>query len=223
MNSIKGAKIDICEVGKRLYSRNFVASSDGNISVRISDERFLITPTGVSKGFMTPNDIVVISRDGSSAGRRLPSSEYKMHLKIYESRGDSNAVVHAHPPFSTAFSVAGISMDKLILPEIAISVGFIPLVKYENPSSEELANAVGKASKVYDAMLLENHGVVTIGSDVLDAYYKMEQVEHSFKIYLIAKLLGKVNEVPVDKIEELFKLFSPPRCIKEELKGYRIG
>ena len=201
-------RILLCEVGKRVYSKGFVAANNGNFSVRISKEKYLITPTGVSKGNMNPEDMVLLFPDGKFVGRKSPSSEYKMHLQIYNNREDIYAVVHAHSPFATAFCVAGLSLEEHVLPEVIVTLGQIPLVKYKTPSSEELAEIVGESAREHDAMLLENHGVVTIGIDLWSAYYSLERVEHAAKIISIARSLGGVQSIPESDLDELFRTFS---------------
>jgi len=210
----KEIRIQLCEVGKRVYSKGFVAANDGNFSARLGTDNYLITPTNISKGFMNPEDIVLLTQEGKPIGNKKPSSEYKMHLGIFKNRQDVNAIVHTHPPFSTAFGITRISIEKYVLPEVIATLGIIPLIKYETPSTQALADTVAKASKKYDAMLLESHGLVTIGSDLWDAYYKHERVEHTFKILYYAKTLGIVKVIPPEKVKELFQAYSVSNHIK---------
>ena len=178
-------KEDIVEVGRRIYNLGFVAANDGNISVRVGDDEILTTPTGVSKGFMTPDMIIRVDMAGNKLeGELNPSSELKLHLEVYKQRPDVRAVLHAHPPVATAFAVAGIPLDKPVLPEIVISLGRIPIAKYATPSTEELPASVRPYLEDHDAVLLENHGALTVGSNLFNALFKMEQIEHFAKISL---------------------------------------
>lgn len=178
-------KEDIVEVGRRIYNLGFVAANDGNISVRVGDDEILTTPTGVSKGFMNPDMIIRVDMAGNKLeGELKPSSELKLHLEVYKQRPDVRAVLHAHPPVATAFAVAGIPLDKPVLPEIVISLGRIPIAKYATPSTEELPASVRPYLEDHDAVLLENHGALTVGSNLFNALFKMEQIEHFAKISL---------------------------------------
>lgn len=197
-------KQDIVEVGKRMYQRGYVASNDGNISARLDENKFLVTPTGVSKGFMKPEDLIVVNIDGKVlSGIKKPSSEVFMHLQVYKDRPDVNSVCHAHPPYATGFAVAGIPLDKCILPEVIITLGSIPLIKYGTPGTEELYSPVTKLLKDYDAFLLANHGALTIGTDVINAYHKMETVEHFAHIAFIAQQLGYPNTLSKEQVQKL--------------------
>lgn len=200
---------DICEVGRRIYAKGFVASNDGNISVRIGENEFLTTPTGVSKGYMTPDMILKVDLDGrkiAGAADLKPSTEIKMHLDVYKHRPDVRAVVHAHPPVATAFAVAGIPLDKPVLPEIIISLGAVPIARYGTPSTEEIPLAVREYLDKYDAVLLENHGALTMGTDVYNAFYKMESIEHFAKISLAARQLGGERVLPCEEVEKLLQI-----------------
>ena len=184
-------RADIVEVGRRLHGRAYVASNDGNISVRLSDDRLLTTPKGVSKGFMTPDMIVATDLEGRKVGGEGdPSSEILMHLAVYQNRPEVMAVVHAHPPAATGFAVAGIPLDRAVLAEVVTTLGSIPIVEYGTPSTSELAEAVRKYIRAHDGLLLANHGALTIAGDVFAAYYKMETIEHFARISLVARLLG---------------------------------
>lgn len=200
-------KQDIVEVGRRIWLRGYVAANDGNISVRLGPDEFLCTPTGVSKGFMTPEMIIKVNGDGQPlSGSLKPSSEIKMHLGVYRDRPDVGAVVHAHPPVSTAFAVAGIPLVKQVLPEVIISLGEIPLAEYGTPSTEEIPRAIAKYLANHDAFLLENHGALTVGTDVYSAYHKMETMEHFAMISLAARQLGDDRELGADRVTELMKV-----------------
>jgi L-fuculose-phosphate aldolase len=197
---------DIVEIGRRLWLRGFVASNDGNISVRIADDRVLMTPTAVSKGFMTPDMMVITDMDGtlvSGAPGRKPSSEIKMHLVAYRQRPDVKAVVHAHPPLATGFAVAGIPLDRAVLAEVITTLGSIPIADYATPSTQELPDAVKPYVKAHDGLLLANHGALALGADLFGAYYKMETIEHFARISLVARQLGRENLLSRDEVARL--------------------
>jgi len=200
-------KKEIVEVGQRIYNRGYVASNDGNISVRLDENRVLITPTGVSKGFMKPEDLIIVDMDGKMiSGNKKQSSESNMHLQIYKDRPDIKSVCHAHPPYSTAFAVAGIPLDKMVLPEVVIALGTIPIVEYGTTGTEELYGNIAKYIQDYDAFLLENHGALAIGNSVLNAYHKLETLEHAAKIQFFAHQLGRVNTIPDAEVTKLINL-----------------
>jgi len=197
-------RADIVEAGRRMYSRGYVASNDGNISARLDDERLMTTPKSVSKGFMTPDMMVVVDYGGNKvSGDRDASSELPMHLEIYRNRPDVNGVVHAHPPTATGFAVAGIPLTRAVLAEVITTLGSIPIAEYGTPSTAELPEAVRKYIKAHDGMLLANHGAVTCGPSVLAAYYKMETIEHFAKISLVARLLGRENLISREEVQRL--------------------
>ena len=191
-------------MGRRLHSRAYVASNDGNISVRLSDDRLLTTPKGVSKGFMTPDMIVTTDLQGRKvAGDRDPSSELLMHLAVYQNRPEVMAVVHAHPPAATGFAVAGIPLDRAVLAEVVTTLGSIPIAEYGTPSTPELADAVRKYIRAHDGLLLANHGALTIADELFAAYYKMETIEHFARISLVARLLGGERMLSREEVNRL--------------------
>ncbi len=200
-------RADIVEVGRRLYARAYVASNDGNISVRLDDSRLITTPKSVSKGFMTPDMMVIVDYDGKKlSGEREPSSELPMHLEVYRNRPDVNAVVHAHPPTATGFAVAGIPLTRAVLAEVITTLGSVPIAAYGTPSTKELPDAVRKYIKAHDGLLLANHGAVTCCKTVMSAYYKMETIEHFARISLVARQLGGeylLSRNEVDKLQGL--------------------
>ena len=197
-------RAEIVEAGRRMYDRGFVASNDGNISARLDEKRLMTTPKSVSKGFMTPDMMVVVDYDGKKvSGDRDASSELPMHLEIYRNRPDVNGVVHAHPPTATGFAVAGIPLTRAVLAEVITTLGSIPIAEYGTPSTAELPEAVRKYIKAHDGMLLANHGAVTCGPSVMAAYYKMETIEHFAKISLVARLLGREHLISRDEVERL--------------------
>jgi L-fuculose-phosphate aldolase len=197
----------ILHVGKRMYDRGYVAANDGNISVRLSDDRLLATPSGMSKGFMTRADLVVTDMAGEKiSGKRNPTSEVKMHIRAYELREDIRAVVHAHPPYATAFSVVAVPLAGCILPEVIVSIGSVPLTQYATPSTEEVPRSIEDVVRRHDAFLLRNHGAMTVGKDVLGAYHKLETVEHFAKITFIARHLGRINPLGDDEVQKLMEV-----------------
>jgi len=207
MNSSFSIKKEICEVGKRIYNRGYVAANDGNISVRLDSDRILCTPTGVSKGYLTEGMLAVCDLEGKQiSGSVSISSEIRMHLEIYKLRDDIFSVVHAHPPTATGFAVAGIELTKCVLPEVIVSLGGVPLAEYGTPGGVDIVEPMKPLLKNYDAILMANHGVVTLGSHVMDAHFKMETVEHFAKIALVATQLGSVNTLSNKDVDELIQL-----------------
>jgi L-fuculose-phosphate aldolase len=197
---------DIVEVGKRLWTRGFVASNDGNISVRFAPDRLLVTPASVSKGFMSVDMMVVTDLDGKvvqAPPGRKPSSEIQMHLVAYRERPDIGAVVHAHPPLSTGFAVAGMPLDRAVLAEVVTTLGSIPIAQYGTPSTRELAESVAPYVKAHDGLLLANHGALALGKDLFAAYYKMETIEHFARISLVARILGRENLLSREEVDRL--------------------
>lgn len=202
-------KQEICEIGKRIYNKGMVAANDGNISVKLNDHEFLCTPTGVSKGFMTPEFICKVDENGkvlqANAGYR-PSSEIKMHMRVYKERPDVQSVVHAHPLYATTFAIAGIPLTQPIMPEAVIALGCVPIAEYGTPSTEEIPDAVSKYLPYYDAVLLENHGALTYSDSLLAAYHKMESVEFYAQLLYQAKMLGGPKELSKSQVERLYEV-----------------
>lgn len=196
----------ICEVGRRMYEKNFVASNDGNISVRLAANRILTTPTGVSKGFMTPESMVIVDLEGRALSAGKPSSEIPMHLFVYRERPDVQAVVHAHPLHATGFAAAGLSLEDCVTAEIIVTLGSIPLAPYGTPSTPKLPETLRPFIHHNDAFLLANHGAVTVGKDLWDAYYKMERLEHYAHIIFISRQLGGEKILPKEQVQELLAL-----------------
>ena len=197
-------RAEIVEAGRRLYARGFVASNDGNISARLDESRLITTPKSVSKGFMTPDMMVIVDHEGKKvSGDRDPSSELPMHLEIYRNRPDVHAVVHAHPPLATGFAVAGIPLTRAVLAEVVTTLGSIPIAEYATPSTEELPAAVRKYVKAHDGLLLANHGALALAGDVMAAYYRMETIEHFAKISLVARTLGRENLLSRGEVDRL--------------------
>lgn len=207
MSDEKRLRAEICEAGRRLYARNMVASNDGNITARLKDGHILATPTGVSKGSISPDMICKLNAEGEQLeGYLSPSSEIRLHLHCYRRRPDVHAVAHAHPPKATGFALAGLPLDELTLPETIVSFGCIPLAPYATPGGEKLPQSIDHLIESCDAILLANHGAVTVGGSPMDAYYKMETLEHTAHITWVAKTLGGVKELTNQEARELLEL-----------------
>jgi L-fuculose-phosphate aldolase len=182
---------EICLVGRWMYEREYIVACEGNLSVRLSDNRVLTTPTCMNKGMLEPEDLVVVDLDCRHvAGERKASSEILMHLLFYRLRPDVQAVCHGHPVTATGFAAAGRALDQALLPEVVIGLGKIPLVRYGTPGTPDLSAMIEPFVEHYDALLLANHGVVTCGPDLLTSFYRMETVEHTAKITLAAENAG---------------------------------
>ena len=192
MKSERQHREDIVRFGRMLHQRGYVAATDGNLSVRLDHETVLSTPTGMSKGMLEPEDLVVVDMKGKRVtGRRQVSSEIGMHLLVYSLRPDTHGIVHAHPPTATGYAAAGLPLNQALVSEIVLSLGCIPIARYATPGTPELVQALEPLVPQYDAILMANHGVVTYGEDVTRAYMKMETVEHFAKIALVSHLLGR--------------------------------
>ena len=195
---------EIVRYGRMLHEHGFVAAMDGNLSVRLKEDRVLVTPTCVSKGAMRPADMVIVDMDGKKVvGRRNVTSEIGMHLLIYRTRPDIQAIVHAHPPTATGFAAAGIPLTEPLVCEVVMGLGCIPLARYGTPGTSELAQTLEPFVPEYDAILMSNHGVVAYGDTLEHAYMKMETVEHFAQIALVTHLLGRqqpLKEVDIEKL-----------------------
>jgi L-fuculose-phosphate aldolase len=195
---------EIVRIGKLLHQRGYIAACDGNISVRLDQQRVLVTPTGMSKGAMQSSDLVIVDMEGRKLkGRREVTSEIGMHLLIYRMRPDVGGVVHAHPRTATGFAAAGIPLDKPLVCEVVIGLGQIPLAPYGTPGTPELARTLEPLVPDYDAILMANHGVVSYGSDLQSAYMKMETVEHFAQITLITRMLGQQQLLECGDLDKL--------------------
>ena len=200
-------KKQICEVGHKIYAAGFVAANDGNISVKYSDNEYYCTPTGVSKGDLTPDMIIKVDANGKKLeGKLNPSSEIKMHMRVYQQRPDVFAVVHAHPPVATAFTVANVPLDQYILPEAVLTIGTLPTCEYGTPSTMEIPESLSPYLQNHDAFLLKNHGALTVGNTLTKAFFLMEEVEFNAKICKYARELGGVDEIPCEQLEKLMEL-----------------
>jgi L-fuculose-phosphate aldolase len=195
----------IVEIGKLVYQKGWVASNDGNISYRLDQARILCTPTGISKGMMTPDDLIICDMYGNKIeGKRERTSEILMHLTIYSMRPDVRAVVHCHPPVATGFAVAGRPLNLAILPEVIIGLGCVPLAEYGLPGTPALTDGMAPYIPKYDALLMANHGAVCYGEDLWKAYFKMETLEHTARIALVSEMLGGPKVLPREEVDKLF-------------------
>lgn len=202
-------RVEMVRIGRLMFEKGWIAANDGNISARLPDEegagRLLATPTGVCKGMMEPEDLIVTDLAGNKIrGTRERTSEMEMHTTIYHTRPDINAVVHAHPPAATGFAVAGRALNVGILPEVIVCLGAIPLAEYGEPGTPALSDGMLPYLPKFDALLLANHGAVAYASDLLRAYHRLETVEHSARITLVAELLGGAKVLPRREIKKLF-------------------
>jgi L-fuculose-phosphate aldolase len=195
---------EIVVVCRRLYERGLIAGPDGNVSVRIAADRILVTPAGMSKVDVQEHDLVELTLDGQHVrGTRRASSEVAMHLRAYRRRTDVHAVVHAHPPVATGFAVAGESFAACVLPEMIFQVGWVPLVPYATPGSEALADRFEPFLANHDAFLMANHGATTLGPSLVVAHQRMESLEHTARILLAARALGRVNTLAPRDVDAL--------------------
>jgi len=188
-----------------IYEKQFVAAQDGNISVRLPDGSIMCTPTRCNKGFVKAEDMIVIDSKGNKLrGERKASSEIAMHLLIYDLRPDVKAVVHAHPAHATAYAAAGIPLNKALISEVVLSLGCVPLTQYGTPGTPELTDALKPYIPNFDALLLANHGVVTYGTDLEDAFNRMDTVEHFAKISVYTRILGQERLLTSEDVEKLW-------------------
>jgi len=190
-----------------MYERGYVVASEGNMSIRAGDNKVLVTPAGKNKGELKIGDLVTVDLKGKKvSGQLKPSSELLMHLFVYQKRKDINAAVHAHPPYSLAFACAHLPLAKSLLPEIIMFLGEIPLTPYATPSTEEVPLSLAPYIQKHNAFLLENHGVLTLGKDISEAYSRLEMVEHLAEVCILSKLLGKSKELSLKSLKKLEKL-----------------
>ena len=197
---IKPKLVEICH---RLYAKGFVTATDGNVSARLENGNILTTRSSINKGMVTENDLVEVTAAGEKVGVGQPSTELGMHLFIYHHRPDVQAVVHAHPTYATGFAAARLALDRCVFPEVIVGLGAIPLAEYATPSTEEVAQSLAPFVHTSNAILLANHGVVTYGPDLLDAYFKMEKVEHAAHITFVARMLGGEYTLSDEDVKKL--------------------
>jgi L-fuculose-phosphate aldolase len=203
----------IVEIHRRLYELGFSVANDGNTSVRVDRKRFLVTPMDLPKARLTPEQIVMVDSDGNPVGANShpPSSERALHVAIYRARPDVQAIIHAHPPYAIACTLAGVSLSDYFLPEVIVSLGEIPTVPYATPSTKELAELAAGEIKKHDALILARHGTVTVGRTLDDAMDRLERVEHTAKIAAIARSMGTVTPLSKVEVERLLEISHPPQ------------
>lgn len=207
--NIEQIKLQICDVCHKCWQLGWVAANDGNVSARLEDGTFLATPTGMSKSDITPELLVHIDAEGNvldSVNGLRPSSEIKMHLRCYQKRPDVWSVIHAHPPGATGFAVAHKAMDMYNMIEDVAVIGSVPLTPYGTPSTVEVPNAIEPYLEEHDVMLLENHGALAVGSDVMTAFFRMESLELWAKITINAVILGGSIDISKENITKLINL-----------------
>src|ERR1035441_6892073 len=195
---------DICQIGRLVFQKGWVAANDGNITIRLGAGRILATPTGVCKGMMQPDDLIIVDMKGTKiSGRAQGTTEIAMHTTVYGLRPDIKAVVHAHPPVATGFATAGRQLNLALLPEVIIGLGCVPLADYGLPGTDALTEPMLPLIPKFDALLMANHGAVCYGEDVFKAYFKMETMEHFARIQLVAELLGGPKVLPRTEVDKL--------------------
>jgi len=217
--TIGGSIVQVCRL---MYARGLIAATDGNVSARLDAERLITTPSGQCKGLLTVEDLIITDMSGRQLRPRAgsnglrPSAELRLHLEVYRQRKDVNAVVHAHPPITTALTVAGVSLAPCILPETLVTLGTIVTTEYATPTSAQGPEVIRDLILDHDALVLDRHGAVTVGAGVLDAYAKMEKVENTAVVLATARQLGKVKTLPLDEIRRLTAMrrayLGPGRC-----------
>jgi L-fuculose-phosphate aldolase len=202
---------EILRIGRLLWERGYVAATDGNISARLGSDRLLVTASGHSKGFLTASHVILLDLDGRPAGGyrgrgQRPSSEILMHLEVYRQRPEVQAVIHAHPPLATAFSIAGVSLARCVIPEVIVTLGGIPTTGYATPSTDEVPESIRHAIQHYDAIIMSHHGSLTVGRDLWEAYLRLEKVEHTAQITLAAHQLGRVSTLSPGAVAQLAEM-----------------
>ena len=207
MQNLHKIKQDICDIGRRIYARQFAAANDGNITVRVSENEVLCTPTLHCKGFLKPDDIALVDMTGKQiSGRKKRSSEALLHLEIYKQREDIKSVVHCHPPHATAFAIAREPIPQCILPEVEVFLGDVPITKYETPGGQEFADTIIPFVHRTNVMILANHGTVSYGESVEQAYWWTEILDSYCRMLMLAKQLGNVSFLSGKKSQELLDL-----------------
>src|SRR3990172_2522265 len=218
MPSEDALRAEIVRVARLMHANEFVDGASGNLSARLDADHLLATPSGLAKGFLEPEQLIVVDLRGELArglpGLR-PTSELLMHLEAYRRRPDVNAVIHAHPITSVALSIAGVSLAECVIPEAVVILGLVPTTPYATPSSEENQRAISEVILGHDALILQYHGTLTVGRDVMDAYLRLETLEHTAKIVALAKVLGGGPPLPPEQVTKLLQSrkevgFSPP-------------
>jgi len=219
--NVHKAKQEICDIGKRIYNRNFAAANDGNITVRISDKEVLCTPTLHCKGFLKPDDIATVDMEGNQiAGRKKRSSEALLHLEIYRQRSDVKSIVHCHPPHATAFAIAREAIPQCVLPEVEVFLGDVPITKYETPGGQAFADTILPFVAKTNVIVLANHGTVSYGETVEKAYWWTEILDSYCRMLMLARSLGPIHYVSENHERDLLNLkqewgYTDPRNTQE--------
>jgi len=221
---------EMIRVCQRLYQKNFVSASDGNLSARLSSNRLLITPSGFSKGDLEARWLLIVDMDGKLLrGSRGPrgeelklTSELRLHLEVYRQRPDVNAVLHAHPPVATGFSLAGVSLAGCLLPEVVYTLGTIPTTQFAAPTTEEVPDSVRELIQSFDALVLDRHGALTVGKDLWEAYYKLEKLEHTAQVMLTAYQLGGVREMTAKQRQKVVEVGSALGIRQEAMAACKV-
>ncbi|NWG16956.1 MAG: class II aldolase/adducin family protein [Chloroflexi bacterium] len=200
----------ICQIGRLMYQNGMIDGASGNISARLSNNRVLATPSGLAKGFMSPDQLIIVDMNGSRVDRPTaanahlkPTSEIAMHLECYKQRPDVNGVVHAHPPTSVALTIAGYDFRRCVVPEAAVILGLVPTAPYSTPASVENRDAIQNLIREHDAIMLSHHGSLTVAKTVWDAYLRLETLEHTAKILYMAELMGGAQAIAPHQVEKL--------------------
>jgi L-fuculose-phosphate aldolase len=195
----------LCDIGRMMYERGFIGAADGNLAVRLDERRLLVTPAGCLKGFMVPEEMVVTDLDGQPLQGGRPSTEIQMHVALLRERPDVGAVVHAHPPYCVAFSLAGIPLTRCIIPEIVVTIGNVPTVPYATPGTRELPDSLREPIRNSDVLILERHGMVTVADELWTAFKLLDMVEHSAKIVHLALQLGPAQVLDQEQVAKLMQ------------------
>lgn len=213
MNDEEGLRREIVRIGRLMYEKGFICSSEGNISARLENDRLLITPSGLHKGFLETEQLLVVDLEGRMVRSKSendqtlkPTSELPMHLEVYRQRPRVGAVVHAHPPQAIAASIAGVSLEEHALPEVVVLLGRIPVTDYGTPSTEENAFVIRDLIRRHDALVLRRHGSLTVGRDPLEAFMRLETVEQNARIAITLAQLGTHNPLPRSEVEKLLQM-----------------
>lgn len=201
------ARADMVEVCGLAYNRGYICGTEGNFSIRLTDNVVLTTPSGSCKGRLQPEQLVLTDLMGNAVnGSGRPSTELKMHLIAYNLRSDVKAICHAHPTAAVGFSVAGISLEQCVLPEVVCALGHIPVAPYATPSTDEIPASISPHLREHDAIILDHHGALTLGTDIWDAFYKLETVEHFAQTMLVAHMLGGPKALYASQVKKLIEI-----------------
>jgi len=195
----------LCRIGALCYQKGYIVGADGNLSARLADGSLLLTPAGAMKGFLEPHHLAHVDRDGRVLdGGPKPSSEIAIHLVSYRERADVHAVVHTHPPHAVALSIAGVDLQLPVIPEVVVTIGGTPTTAYATPGTQELPDSIREIVRCSDTLIMKNHGAVTLGTNLLDAFKKLDMVEHTAKIlWLVYALKGTVDPLPPEAVAKL--------------------